>query len=402
MLSKGSALPSSFRQTSKAAAKQFQQVLADCVLEDCTAAWNLGRKEAFRLVVSRMVEGNEMLERISEVTDLSLEAVKEVIRDLKTKNGSSDVCNDGEVRTTRSMHRKDSSESESIFDSLRVEQHVPPMAVHDSGISKGQSAHSNLEHLSVNESALYVSPRVESPPWTTGKKTGVPSVSIKTSRGEEEDRKTVIHMLPGREKVCMTATGDSSGMREEPVTSAASYFASPLTSSVRIDCEPQRLRRNESLRLSPAPPTMAQLNSSRTNAGKLVRVQEKYVTIMDEEISKFLEHLHSNISIHAEQRRRLENFIQSRQGFWKLTHNAHRVRQDFELRKWELVEQWQRYTGNRITGGDFEVHHIVPVFAGGSNDWWNIVCIQKKEREELLKQCPFAKAARMAKDSNDA
>ncbi|KAJ8903834.1 hypothetical protein NDN08_000367 [Rhodosorus marinus] len=74
----GYGLPASFRQSAKTAAKQFQQVLADVVQQECELAWYQGRKEAMTCVARRMMKSEEDRTSISTITKLSMHEIEQI------------------------------------------------------------------------------------------------------------------------------------------------------------------------------------------------------------------------------------------------------------------------------------------------------------------------------------
>jgi len=54
------------------------------------------------------------------------------------------------------------------------------------------------------------------------------------------------------------------------------------------------------------------------------------------------------------------------------------------------MELYEAYTGCRIKGR--KVCPVIPLAAGGRNEWWNLVPIKTTSEMKLLKESPFMKA----------
>jgi hypothetical protein len=85
-------------------------------------------------------------------------------------------------------------------------------------------------------------------------------------------------------------------------------------------------------------------------------------------------------------------YLQNKNRHPNLKHR-HKIRHEFSSQKKKLKQEWcihyqlkwplEHYQINNKTQKDFQAHHIIPINAGGVNQWWNISPISDENHKEL-------------------
>lgn len=124
----------------------------------------------------------------------------------------------------------------------------------------------------------------------------------------------------------------------------------------------------------------------------------------DESIDLYLQKLQvlSEHTIKAEQQQFVREFYYYNQYRHPLRDERHKVRREFNSKKQKLKQEWETkyrivWPKSKITSSHppiknmvmivkespYEAHHIVPINAGGINQWWNITPLSSKNHKLL-------------------